>query len=196
MWPDVNLVLTAAQWIAPAATMIAAMMTAANHGARTTGWGFVVFTLGSACWALIGASTGQPSLLATNAFLMLVNLVGVWRWLGRQATYQDSARTAADDSKTTPGPSLVAASRINGLAVTDRAGVPLGSCVEALIDRESAAIGYIVVASRNAIGLGEELRSVTRASCCFGAEVITLTLNATAFARIPVLAEHSWPARL
>jgi hypothetical protein len=73
-------------------------MTAANIGARTTGWGFVVFTLGSVCWALIGASTDQPTLLATNVFLTVVNLVGVWRWLGRQAKYQDGAKTAADDS--------------------------------------------------------------------------------------------------
>ena len=188
--------LTAAQWVGPAATMIAAMMTAANLGARATGWGFAVFTLGSVCWALIGASTGQPSLLATNAFLTLVNLVGVWRWLGRQAKYQDGARTAANDSKHTPGQALVAASRINGLAVTDGAGVPLGSCVEALIALESAAIIYIVVASRNAVGLDEELRGVARDSCCFGADAITLTFDAIAFARIPVLANRNWPTRL
>ena len=188
--------LTAAQWIAPTATMIAAMMTAANLGARTTGWGFVIFTLGSVCWSLIGASNGQLSLLATNAFLTLVNLVGVWRWLGRQVKYQDGAETAADDSEHTPGPPLVAASRINNLAVTDCAGVPLGSCVEALIDLESAAISYIVVASRNAVGLDEELRGVARDSCCFGADAVTLTLDAIAFARIPVLADRNWPARL
>jgi hypothetical protein len=36
-----------AAWIAPAATVIAAVMTAANLGARITDWGFVVFTVGS-----------------------------------------------------------------------------------------------------------------------------------------------------
>ena len=40
-----------AGWIAPIATMIAAMMTAANLGARVTGWGFVVFTVGSIAWS-------------------------------------------------------------------------------------------------------------------------------------------------
>ena len=74
--------------------------------------------------------------------------------------------------------------------------MPLGNCVEALIDLESAAISYIVVASRNAVGLGEELRGVARDSCCFGADVITLTLDAIAFARMPVLADSKWPARL
>lgn len=35
-----------AAWVAPVATMIAAVMTAANLGARVTGWGFVVFVIG------------------------------------------------------------------------------------------------------------------------------------------------------
>ena len=48
---------TLATWLAPAATMVAAMMTAANPGARVTGWGFVVFTVGSICWSFIGIST-------------------------------------------------------------------------------------------------------------------------------------------
>ncbi|MBY0519719.1 MAG: nicotinamide mononucleotide transporter [Sphingomonas sp.] len=115
--------------------MIAAMMTAANLGARTTGWGFVVFTIGSVCWALIGLSTGQSNLLATNAFLTLVNLVGIWRWLGRQAKYQDGAQTAAKNSEQVAGPALFAATGVCGLTVNDRSGNPVGSCVEGLIDR-------------------------------------------------------------
>ena len=157
-----NGLTTAAEWVAPAATMIAAMMTAANLGARTTGYGFVVFTIGSLCWTAIGASTGQTNLLATNIFLTLVNLVGIWRWLGRQAKYQDGAQEAAKASEQGTGPSLAPASSVCGLDVTDRAGQPIGSCVEALIDRDSAGIAYIVVASRNAVGLDEELRGVTR----------------------------------
>jgi DNA-binding transcriptional LysR family regulator len=64
-----------AAWVAPAATMIAALMTAANLGARLTGWGFVVFTLGSICWSWVGYSSGQSNLLASNSFLTLINLV-------------------------------------------------------------------------------------------------------------------------
>lgn len=70
-------------WIAPAATMIAAMMTAANLGPRVTGWGFIVFAVGSVCWSLVGATNGQTGLLLTNLFLTGVNLVGARRWLGR-----------------------------------------------------------------------------------------------------------------
>jgi len=188
--------ITAAQWIAPAATMIAAMMTAANLGARTTGWGFVVFTVGSLCWAAIGATTGQTNLLATNTFLTFVNLVGIWRWLGRQAKYQDGAQTAANESERGEGPSIVSATGLCGLKVTAPGGDTIGTCVEALIDRQSGQIDYIVVASRNAVGLDEELRGVARQSCRFGAETIALTIAADDFARLPVLADRNWPARL
>ena len=51
-----------AEWVAPIATMIAALMTAANLGPRVTGWGFVVFTVGAIAWAAIGLATGQSNL--------------------------------------------------------------------------------------------------------------------------------------
>jgi hypothetical protein len=66
-------------WIAPAATMIAAMMTAANAGARVTGCGFVVFAMGSVAWSLTATYSHQRNLLLTNLFLTVVNLIGVWR---------------------------------------------------------------------------------------------------------------------
>lgn len=81
-----------AAWVAPVATMIAAVMTAANLGARVTGWGFVVFVIGSVSWSIVGISSGQSNLLWTNAFLTFVNVIGVWRWLGRQAKYEDGGQ--------------------------------------------------------------------------------------------------------
>src|SRR4051812_34927976 len=76
-------------WIAPIATAIAACMTASNLGSRVTGWGFVVFTVGSVAWTSYGAATGQSNLVWQNLFLTAVNLVGIWRWLGRQARLDD-----------------------------------------------------------------------------------------------------------
>ena len=61
--------------LAPAATMIAAVMTASNLGARVTGWGFVVFTVGSIAWCLVALTSGQANLLWTNGFLILVNVL-------------------------------------------------------------------------------------------------------------------------
>ena len=77
-----------AGWVASIATMIAAVMVAANLGTRITGWGFVVFTFGSLSWSLVAVLSGQNSLLITNGFLTIVNLAGIWRWLGRQTQFE------------------------------------------------------------------------------------------------------------
>lgn len=89
---------TAANWIAPIATTLAAIMVAANLGTKITGWGFVVFSVGSVAWIIIGAVTDQPSLLWQNVFLLLVNFVGIWRWMGIRARYEKGAYTATTTS--------------------------------------------------------------------------------------------------
>ena len=43
-----------AGWVAPVATTIAALMTASNLGSRITGYGFIVFTIGSIAWLYAG----------------------------------------------------------------------------------------------------------------------------------------------
>jgi hypothetical protein len=96
--------LDPAGWIAPAATMIAAIMTAANLGARVTGWGFAVFSVGALAWVIVGATTGQHNLLWSNAFLLLVDLIGVWRWLGRRARYDEAAEAASARSAASRAP--------------------------------------------------------------------------------------------
>lgn len=188
--------ITAAQWIAPIATMTAAMMTAANLGARITGWGFVVFTIGSISWSLTSVTTGQTNLFVTNCFMTIVNLVGIWRWLGRQAKYQDGAQSAAQKSEEQAGPSLTPASSLCGLKVIDCDGNAIGQCVEALIDRTKGSISYIVVSDGHALGLGEQLRGVALSSCRFDADTIALTIDITAFQRLPVLPDRQWPTRI
>lgn len=181
-------------WIAPIATMIAAMMTAANLGARTTGWGFVVFTLGSLSWIVIGLSSGQTNLLASNAFLTLVNLVGIWRWLGRQATYQDGAETAKKRSRSASVPSLFTATSISGMEVFDAEGAPLGKAVEALLECRSGTVSYVVVATGGVAGLRESLRAVPREAVAFGCDKLVLALSSPAFEALPALDGGDWPA--
>lgn len=83
-----------ANWLAPIATTIAAVMVAANLGARLTGFGFIVFCVGSIGWMIVGFGTGQMNLVWQNALLLVVNLVGVWRWLGLRAGYEKGAAVA------------------------------------------------------------------------------------------------------
>src|SRR3546814_4163331 len=53
----------AVQWIAPVTTSIAAVMVALNGGARLTGYGFIVFAIGSIAWSAYGWMTAQDNLL-------------------------------------------------------------------------------------------------------------------------------------
>ncbi len=183
-----------AGWIAPVATMIAAMMTAANLGARVTGWGFVVFTLGSLCWAWVGMRSGQSNLLATNLFLTLVNLVGIWRWLGRQRAYEDGGKSAEIRSRRSSAPSLFTATGIAGMAVVDADRAAVGKAVEALIECASGEMSYVVIATHGIAGLGEELRAVSRDHIRFEDNQLVLDIPSGVFNALPPLADGDWPA--
>lgn len=185
-----------AGWVAPIATMIAAMMTAANLGARVTGWGFVVFTIGSICWAAVGTASGQTNLLATNVFLTLVNLVGIWRWLGRQRAYEDGGKSAEAASRQSSVPTLFTATGIAGMPVEDVRGRAVGKAVEALIECESGAINYVVVATGTIGGLDEKLRAVPRGELAFAGDRLVLHMPGGAFAALAPLAAGDWPAAL
>lgn len=87
-----------ANWVAPIATTIAAIMVAANLGARLTGYGFIVFSIGSLAWMAVGWFNGQANLVWQNVVLLLVNVVGIWRWLGLRARYEKGAQVATEAS--------------------------------------------------------------------------------------------------
>lgn len=182
-----------AGWIAPIATMIAAMMTAANLGARTTGWGFVVFTVGSIGWSIVGYASGQTNLIATNLFLTLVNAVGIWRWLGRQRAYEDGGESAVEASRRTSGPTLFTATGLAGLAVVDSSGQDIGKAVEALLEAETGQINYVVIASGGVGGIQESLRAVPRQQIAFSSERLQLAMPIADFMALPALADGTWP---
>lgn len=96
-----------AGWIAPLATAFAAAITASNCGARVTGWRFVVFLVGFICWCMAAVTADQPNLFWATGFLSLVNGLGVWRWLGRQARYERDGQRASDRSARTASSTLV-----------------------------------------------------------------------------------------
>ncbi len=185
---------TVAGWIAPAATMIAAIMTAANLGARVTGWGFVIFTVGSIAWSAVGFSSGQSNLLATNGFLTLVNLIGVWRWLGRQRAYEDGGKSATRASQMSMFPTLFTATGIANMPVIDLEGATLGKAVEALVACESGSVMYVVVASGGLAGVDEELRAVDREHMAFACDRLTLLQPRAWFESLPLLVDGHWPA--
>ena len=88
----------AANWVAPVATTIAAIMVAANLGSRLTGYGFIVFSVGSIAWMAVGWFNDQMNLVWQNVVLLGVNCVGIWRWLGLRARYEKGAQVATEQS--------------------------------------------------------------------------------------------------
>src|SRR3954469_9026555 len=93
-------------WIATIATIIAASMTAANLGSRITGYGFAVFLVGSLSWLAAGVLTHQPALVWTKFVLTILNIFGIWRWLGRQSRVEEGGSAASKASETTAGEAL------------------------------------------------------------------------------------------
>jgi hypothetical protein len=184
----------AAGWIAPAATMVAAMMTASNLGVRVTGWGFAVFLLGSICWATVAWLSDQPNLLWTNLFLSLVNLIGIWRWLGRRARYEAGGKAAADASAVSPTPSLFPLSSIEGKPVEGADGSVIAHAVDAMA-REDGQISYVIVREGGMAGVGERLHSIDWSELRATERAFSTRLSLESLRSRAEIPPERWPVR-
>lgn len=72
------------KWFATAATTVAAFMVSLDLGRRLSGWGFVLFTVGSMAWVVGAVLVADWPLTTTNAVLFAINLFGVYRYLIRK----------------------------------------------------------------------------------------------------------------
>jgi hypothetical protein len=75
--------LTILRTVAACTTILAAAMVAANVNARITVAGFAIFIVASIAWMADGWFETKSSLVIQNAILLLINILGVWRWLPR-----------------------------------------------------------------------------------------------------------------
>ena len=181
-------------WIATAATIVAASMTASNLGARVTGYGFVVFTLGALCWIAVGALTHQPALLWTNVVLAVLDLFGIWRWLGRQARVEEGGHAASQASERTPGEALFPISLLTRAPVRC-AGSDVGHCIDAMAGCRSGGLDYLVVSEGGLAGVGERLRRLPWSEAHVEDDRVVATLDADGFARLEQLQRDEWPGR-
>jgi membrane protein implicated in regulation of membrane protease activity len=181
-------------WIATIATIIAASMTAANLGSRITGYGFAVFLIGSLAWLATGILTHQAALTWTNAVLTLLNLFGVWRWLGRQSQVEEGARTASEASEDTPGEALFPTSLLSRAAV-QCGGSDVGHCLDALAGCRSGRLDYLVVSEGGVAGIGETLRRLPWRDTHVEADKVIARLSAAQFARLEQMPRDEWPGR-
>jgi hypothetical protein len=188
--------IPAIEWLAPAATMIAAIMTAANLGARITGWGFVIFLVASLAWTALGLAGGQQSLIYANAFLVIVNAVGIWRWLGRQTSYEDGAAKAAQKSVHEHVPTLFSFGGLIGAAVTDKQGNAAGTIVDLMGKCDSGEIAYFVISEGGVGGVGERLHAIPASCFELGDDEVILTMDGNDVQNLDCLQTGAWPTEL
>lgn len=182
-------------WVATIATITAALITASNLGARITGYGFAVFTVGSINWFTLGLLTDQPALVWTNAVLTGVNLFGVWRWLGRQARIEDGASSAAEASRNSAGESLFPVSLLLKAGVKDADGNAIGTCVDAMAGCTSGRLRYVVASDGGVAGVGERLRRLPWSEARIESDTLVAALDQGRFSALEQIAKDEWPAR-
>ena len=184
-----------ASWIATVATIFAACLTASNLGSRITGYGFIVFTLGSMAWLATGVLTDQPALVWTNIVMTGLNIFGVWRWLGRQARVEDGAQAAAEKSRELSSETLFPASSLGSAKLLGRGGEELGTCVDAMLGCSSGRTSYLVVAQGGVAGVGETFRRLDWHETRVQDGAVRSRLDETGFKRLPEISRDSWPGR-
>ncbi len=184
-----------ATWVAPIATTIAALMTASNLGSRITGYGFIVFTIGSLAWLTLGITTGQANLLWQNIILTALNLVGVWRWLGRQAGIDDSGVAAEEQSAGLASETLFPASLLTKARLVGAGDCELGSSVEAMLGCRSGRPSYLVIAEGGVAGVGETLRRVEWSDARVEGDRLVTALTPAEFVTVAQLTKDQWPGR-
>lgn len=181
-------------WAATIATIIAASMTASNLGSRVTGYGFAVFTVGAVCWIAVGALTHQPALLWTNIVLLVLDIFGVWRWLGRQARVEEGARSASEASERTPGEALFPVSLL-GRAVVRCSNSEVGHCIDAMAGCRSGRLDYLVVSEGGVAGVGEKLRRLPWKDAQVEGDIVVAHFSANRFEHLDELPRDEWPGR-
>ncbi|WJY17810.1 hypothetical protein QQS45_09180 [Alteriqipengyuania flavescens] len=86
------------EWYGAIAAVIAALVVATNVNARVTGWAFVLFVTSSLALTAWGFLSEDASGIGwQNIALLLINLWGVYRYLGpRKGGEEESAKTAEE----------------------------------------------------------------------------------------------------
>lgn len=180
--------------LAPVATTLAALIVASNLGARITGFGFIIFTIGSVSWSILGLTTDQPNLLWQNVVLTGLNVFGIWRWLGWQARIEEGGISAAEDSRAQSGEPLFPVSLLTTAKVVSSDGLDVGRAVDAMAGCTSGRIIYLVVAEGGVAGVGETLRRLDWTGCSVDGDCVNAPIGQPQFCSLAPLEADHWPA--
>lgn len=160
---------------------------------RVTGWGFVIFTFGSLAWIGVAAMAEEQSQLLTHLFLTVVNVFGIWRWLGREARYEAGGSNAAHQSNRANVPSLFSSIGLAGSKVTGNDDEQLGTVIDAMLRCDNAEIAYVVIGDGGLGGIGETLRAVDPSRLEFKSDGIVAQIGRDAFLAMPPIDDSAWP---
>jgi hypothetical protein len=130
----------------------------------------------------------------TNAVLTMLNIFGIWRWLGRQAAVEEGGKAAAEASAATPGESLFPVTLLARARVF-AGGEEVGTCVDAMAGERSGRLAYVVVSEGGVAGVGERLRRLDWGDARVDRDRLTTDLDANRFRALPELAKDQWPGR-
>ncbi len=78
--PAHPIMLSAVKWIGTAAGISGAILIALNLGA--VAHGFVLFLVSSVLWGAAALIQREPSLLVLQSTFTVINVLGIWRWIG------------------------------------------------------------------------------------------------------------------
>ena len=184
-------------WFAATVTVIAALITAANLGARVTGSGFVMYCVASAIWIATGIENNfePPSVIVMHGVLFVVNLFGVWRWLGRERRYEDARDHAHKRTRWARVPTLFSAGSLIGATVKGRDKENLGTVVDAMVNCEDKSLAYVVISEGGVAGAGETLRAVAPEHVKFDDGTIVCDLSGSDWHALPPIENDHWPTK-
>jgi hypothetical protein len=182
-------------WIPAVLTMIASLMIAANLGARVTGAGFVGVALASALWITLQSTGNEPdsSIIAMHSILLLVNLFGVWRWLGKKRHYEDGRTHAHERSRRAPVPTLFSADAVIGATVRANGEETRGKIVDVMLTCDKMCLAYVVTSESGVNGAGETLRVVPPRHLRFANDEVVCDLSEAQWRGLPTIEDDQWP---
>jgi hypothetical protein len=155
-----------------------------------------MFAVGSVAWIAADVQRGdpEPTLLVTHCVLLLVNLFGVWRWLGRQARYEDSSAHASKRSRWARVPTLFSAGSLIGATVRGSGEDSRGTVVDAMLKCDDKGLAYVVTSEGGIGGAGETLRAVPPEHLRLNEGEVVCDLNDDEWQRLPPIEDDRWPA--
>jgi hypothetical protein len=180
-------------WLASITTILAGITVAANLGSRITGWGFVLFTFASLCWALNAGLGGVTSLLAANLAMAFINAFGVWRWLGRQRRIEQGSTAAMERSSQAPVPSLISAGTMLGGPLRLGDGNDFGTVIDLMLRCDQQGLAYAVVGFDGIGGIGELFRAVPASRLHLSRGTTRCSLSEAELRALPELDPTDWP---